>query len=116
MALPPYASTGQRIWFWTFRAICVAIFLFLILPILVVIPLSFNSTDFFTFTPEMLHLDPAAFSFRHYRDFFGNPDWQNALWNSVRIAPVATLLAVVLGTLAAIGLSQRQVPFRGAIM
>ena len=116
MALAPYATPGQRIWFWTFRTICVLILLFLILPILVVIPLSFNATNFFTFTPEMLALDPAGFSLRHYQDFFTNPDWQNALWNSVRIAPVATLLSVVLGTLAAVGLSQPHVPFRGVIM
>lgn len=116
MALPPYASTGQRLWFWTFRTICVLILLFLILPILVIVPLSFNATNFFTFTPEMLSFDPAGYSLRHYRDFFTNADWQNALWNSVRIAPVATLIAVTLGTTAAIGLSQRHVPFRGAIM
>ncbi|MFO1142935.1 MAG: ABC transporter permease [Amaricoccus sp.] len=116
MALPPYASTGQRIWYWTFRGICVLILLFLILPILIVIPLSFNATDFFTFTPGMLQFDPAAYSLRHYQDFFTNADWQHALWNSVRIAPVATLIAVVLGTIAAVGLSQRHVPFRGAIM
>ncbi|MEO1275167.1 MAG: ABC transporter permease, partial [Pseudomonadota bacterium] len=39
-----------------------------------------------------------------------------ALWNSLRIAPMATFLSVALGTLAAIGLSQSHVPFRGAIM
>jgi len=116
MALPPYASAGQRLWFWTFRTICVLIFLFLILPILVIVPLSFNATNFFTFTPEMLSFDPAGYSLRHYRDFFTSSDWQNALWNSFRIAPVATLLAVTLGTVAAVGLSQRHVPFRGAIM
>ncbi len=115
-ALPPYASTGQRIWHWTFRAICVAVLFFLIMPIVVIVPLSFNATNFFTFTPEMLALNPAGFSTRHYQDFFTNPDWQTALWNSFRIAPVATLIAVVLGTLAAIGLSQSHVPFRGAIM
>ena len=92
------------------------IFLFLILPILVIVPLSFNATNFFTFTPEMLSFDPAGYSLRHYRDFFTSSDWQNALWNSFRIAPVATLLAVTLGTIAAVGLSQRHVPFRGAIM
>ena len=84
-ALPPYASTGQRLWYWTFRAICVAILFFLIMPILVIIPLSFNATNFFTFTPEMLSLDPAGFSTRHYRDFFTSPEWQDALWNSLRI-------------------------------
>ena len=114
--LPPYASTGQRLWYWSFRAICVAILFFLIVPILVIIPLSFNAEDFFTFTKGMLALDPAAYSLKHYQDFFSNPDWQQALRNSVTIAPVATLLAVALGTLAAVGLSQPHVPFRGAIM
>jgi len=115
-ALPPYASVGQRAWYWGFRAICVAILLFLILPILVIIPLSFNAENFFTFTPGMLRFDPAAYSTRHYQDFFTNPDWQQALWNSVRIAPAATIISVFLGTLAAVGLSQPHVPFRGAIM
>ncbi len=115
-ALPSYASTGQRIWHWTFRAICVAILFFLIMPILVIIPLSFNAENFFTFTPGMLRLDPDAYSFKHYQDFFTNPDWQQALRNSVMIAPMATLISVTLGTLAAIGLSQPHVPFRGTIM
>ncbi len=116
MALPPYASTGQKVWHWTFRAICVAILFFLIMPILVIIPLSFNAENFFTFTPGMLRLDPEAYSLKHYQDFFTNPDWQQALSNSVRIAPVATLISVTLGTLAAIGLTQPHVPFRGTIM
>jgi putative spermidine/putrescine transport system permease protein len=115
-ALPPYASTGQRLWHWGFRAICVAILFFLIMPIIVIVPLSFSSQNFFTFTKGMLALDPDAYSLRHYRDFLTNNDWQQALWNSVRIAPVATLIAVVLGTLAAVGLSQPHMPFRGAIM
>jgi len=114
--LPPYATTGQRIWFYGFRVLCGLIFFFLIAPILTIIPLSFNAEDFFTFTPGMLALDPEAYSLKHYEDFFTNPDWQQALRNSVLIAPVATLLSVSLGTLAAIGLSQSHVPFKGAIM
>ncbi len=115
-ALPPYASTGQRVWHYSYLVICGAIFFFLIAPILVIIPLSFNAENFFTFTPEMLRLDPEGYSLKHYRDFFGNPDWQVPLWNSLKIAPVATLMSVSLGTLAAIGLSQSHVPFRRAIM
>jgi putative spermidine/putrescine transport system permease protein len=114
--LPPYATTGQRIWFYGFRVICGLIFFFLIAPILTIIPLSFNAEDFFTFTPGMLAFDPEAYSLKHYEDFFTNPDWQQALRNSVLIAPVATILSVTLGTLAAIGLSQSHVPFKGAIM
>ena len=116
MELPPYATLGQKIWHYSFLTICGLIFFFLIAPILTIIPLSFNAEDFFTFTPGMLELDPEAYSLKHYRDFFQNPDWQQALSNSVRIAPAATLLSVVLGTLAAIGLSQDHVPFRRAIM
>jgi putative spermidine/putrescine transport system permease protein len=116
MTLPVYASSGQRLWYYAFRVICGLIFFFLIAPIIIIIPLSFNAQDFFTFTPEMLRLDPAGYSLEHYRDFFTNPDWQGPLWNSLAIAPVATLIAVSLGTLAAIGLSQAHVPFKGAIM
>ena len=114
--LPPYASKMQIAWWWTFRGICTAIFIFLILPILVILPLSFNASDFFTFTKEMLALDPDGYSLKHYRDFFTNSDWQTALANSARIAPMATLLSTALGTLAAIGLSQSHVPFRSTIM
>ena len=114
--LPPYASTGHKVWFYSFRVICGLIFFFLIAPIIIIIPLSFNAEDFFTFTPGMLAFDPEAYSFKHYEDFFTNPDWQQALRNSVMIAPVATILSVSLGTLAAIGLSQSHVPFKGTIM
>ncbi|WP_264211914.1 ABC transporter permease [Leisingera thetidis] len=114
--LAPYLTPGQVLWHYAFRVICGAIFVFLITPILVVMPLSFNAEDFFTFTPEMLRFDPAGYSMKHYNDFFTNNDWQNALWNSIKIAPMATILSVSFGTLAAIGLSQPHVPFRRAIM
>lgn len=116
MKLPSYASPGERLWFYSFRVICGVIFFFLIAPVIVIIPLSFNAQDFFTFTKEMLALDPAGYSLKHYQDFFTNKDWTNAIWNSVRIAPMATLISVGFGTLAAIGLSQPHVPFKRLIM
>lgn len=115
-ALPPYATPLQKFWYYGFRILCVLIFFFLMAPIIVIIPLSFNAEDFFTFTPGMLAFDPEAYSLHHYEDFFTNPDWQQALSNSARIAPMATILAVIFGTLAAIGLSQDHVPFKGTIM
>jgi putative spermidine/putrescine transport system permease protein len=116
MSLPVYVTPLQRAWYYGFRVICGLIFFFLIAPILVIIPLSFNAQDFFTFTKEMLNFDPAGYSLKHYRDFFTNSDWQIAVRNSFKIAPAATLLSVAFGTLAAIGLSQPHVPFRRAIM
>ena len=114
--VPIYATSGQVLWHNSFLFICGLIFFFLIAPIVVVIPLSFNAQDFFTFTPEMLALDPAGYSLKHYQAFFSSPDWQLALSNSLKIAPMATIISVSLGTLAAIGLSQSHVPGRRAIM
>ena len=114
--LQPYLSSSQVLWHYLFRVICGVIFVFLIMPILVVMPLSFNSQDFFTFTPEMLKFKPEGYSLKHYRDFFTNNEWQRSFKNSLLIAPVATLVSVSLGTLAAIGLSQSHVPFKRAIM
>ncbi len=114
--LQPYLSSGQVLWHYTFRIFCGIIFIFLIMPILVVMPLSFNSQDFFTFTPEMLKFEPEGYSLKHYRDFFTNNEWQRSFKNSLLIAPVSTLVSVSLGTLAAIGLSQSHVPFKRAIM
>ena len=85
-------------------------------PILVILPLSFNAGNLFTFTPEMLRLEAEGYSLRHYRNLFQSPDWQVAMYNSFRIAPVATLVSVSIGTLAAIGLSQRHMPFKHPIM
>ncbi|KQI68882.1 polyamine ABC transporter permease [Loktanella sp. 3ANDIMAR09] len=114
--VPVYATSGQTLWHNAFKFICGTIFFFLIAPIVTVIPLSFNAENFFTFTPGMLALDPEAYSLRHYRDFFTNDAWLQPLKNSLIIAPLATIISVTLGTLAAIGLSQSHVPARRAIM
>jgi putative spermidine/putrescine transport system permease protein len=114
--LPPYATIGQRIWHYSYLTICGIIFFFLIFPIIIIIPLSFNAENFFTFTPEMLALKAEGFSTKHYTDFFSSDDWQHALGQSFKIAPMATIISVTFGTLAAMGLSQSHVPFRGVIM
>lgn len=116
MALPPYAGPLERTWYYSYRVVCAAIFVFLIAPILVIIPLSFNAVPFFTFTPEMLSLDPAGYSLRWYRDFLNNPQWIHSLQNSFIIAIAATILSTVLGTLAALGLSRPTTPFKPVIM
>ena len=132
--LPPYSTSGEVLWFYSFRGLCALIFLFLIMPIIILIPLSFNQEPYFSFTPGMLALDKEAFSFRWYMDILTNgivdPEakegwwtdvWQNAQWvrsikNSFIIGIGATLLATSIGTLAAIGLSRSEMPYRRAIM
>ena len=114
--LPPYTTPLERIWYYLFRFICGLIFLFLIFPILVIIPLSFNTVPFFTFTPEMLSFNPEGYSLRWYEDFFTNRNWRGAVNNSFIIAIFSTLIATSLGTLAALGLSRRNVPYRTLMM
>ncbi len=114
--LPSYTTPLERTWHYLFRIICGLIFLFLIIPILVIIPLSFNAVPFFTFTPEMLSFDTAGYSLRWYEDFFTNLNWRGAVNNSIIIAFFSTLIATTLGTVAALGLSRENVPYRTTMM
>lgn len=114
--MPPYATLGEKIWFYAHRVFCALVLAFLILPIIVIVPLSFNALPYFTFTPEMLSLDPAGYSLQWYEEFFSNPNWRAAVKNSFIIAVSSTLLATALGTLAALGLSRAAMPFRAAVM
>ena len=116
MPLPIYKTTAQRIWHWGYLAFCALVFFFLIAPIVVIIPLSFNAVPFFTFTPEMLSLDPAGYSLKWYADFFTNPNWQGAVKNSLVIAVFATLISTALGTVAALGLSRPEMPYKSVVM
>ncbi len=98
VSLPDHAGPVEKIWHWMFIAICALVFLFLIAPILVIIPLSFNAEPYFTFTSEMLSFDPDAFSLRWYEDFASKEIWQRSIQNSFIIAVASTILATTLGT------------------
>ena len=69
--LPSYTGLLGRIWHYLFLLICALVFLLLIGPLLVIIPLSFNADSYFTFSEGMLRLDPDAFSLKWYREIFG---------------------------------------------
>jgi len=66
MALPNYATPLERLWHYAYLVICALVFLFLITPILIILPLSFNAEPYFTFTEKMLRFDPAGYSLRWY--------------------------------------------------
>jgi putative spermidine/putrescine transport system permease protein len=116
MPLPSYAGPLETSWYYGFRFLCACIFLFLITPILVIIPLSFNVEPYFTFTEGMLAFDPDAYSLRWYEDFVNNTQWTHSVKNSFIIAIASTILATVLGTLAALGLSKSHMPYRSLMM
>ena len=113
MALPKYTETRYRIWHYIYISICTFVFIFLIAPLFVIFPLSFNAEEFLVFSEGMKRLDPEAFSLRWYEDMiYGtkNP-WGLAAKNSFIIAVFATI-----GTVAALGLSSRHMPYKGIIM
>ena len=99
-----------------YPAFCTLVFVFLVAPIVVIVPLSFNAEPYFTFTEGMLHLDPDAWSLRWYREIVENEVWTGSLVNSLVIGASATVLATFLGTLAALGLASSAMPARRAIM
>lgn len=76
---------------------CALVIGFLVLPILAVIPLSFNPGTFLTFPDQ-------AWSLRWYRTLAQSPQWGAALRNSLIVASATAAIATPLGTLAAIGL------------
>ncbi|MCH6565554.1 MAG: ABC transporter permease [Proteobacteria bacterium] len=116
MALPIHASIGEHIWHYCFIAICVSVFFFLIFPILIIFPLSFNQQPYFSFTAEMLRLQPDAYTTKWYQEFFTSLNWQGAVKNSFIIAFFSTIISTFLGTLAALGLSRPDFPFKTTIM
>ena len=116
MAFPPYVGLSGKIGHYGFLTFCACVFLFLIAPILVIIPLSFNVEPYFTFTEGMMALDPSAYSLRWYDDILTNPQWVFSAKNSIFVAFFSTLIATILGTLAALGLSQSHMPYKPLVM
>ena len=118
MALPNYTPIHYRIWHYTYLTICGLVFFFLIAPLFVILPLSFNAEQYIHFSEKMLALDPDGFSLRWYKDMIWgtkNP-WGLATKNSLIIAFFATIGATILGTVAALGLSSRHMPYKAAFM
>ena len=116
MTFPPHTGIGGKIGHYGYIIFCGFVFLFLIAPILVIIPLSFNAEPYFTFTEGMISMKSDAYSTRWYADIAKNPQWAFSAVNSIIVAVCSTLLATFLGTLAALGLSQSHMPYKSAVM
>ena len=118
MALPTHTPLNYRIWHYTYLFFCGLVFFFLIAPLFVILPLSFNAEQYIHFSAKMLALDPEGFSLRWYEDMIWgtkNP-WGLAAKNSLIIAFFATIGSTILGTVAALGLSSRHMPYKAAFM
>lgn len=85
---------GRRLWLYALGGL---VLFFLVLPSLIVVPLSFSDTRFLQFPPP-------AYSTRWYEAYFGSREWRQATWISFAAAFLTTVLSTGLGTLAAYSL------------
>ncbi|MBU0807916.1 MULTISPECIES: ABC transporter permease [Pseudomonas] len=113
--IPAYYGFWYHLGSWLLKTSSWLVLLFLIMPILVIIPLSFNVEPFFSFTEGMLTFQPEAYSLRWYSAIFSDDKWLLAIKNSFIIGFFSTLLATVLGTCAAVGLARDDMPMRRLI-
>jgi putative spermidine/putrescine transport system permease protein len=106
---PAYATALDKLGWWGLRAACVAVLAFLLVPIAVIVPLSFSDSSFLVYPIP-------GWSLKWYQNLFTSDDWIRAARNSFIVAPLATIIATVLGTLAAVGLARTDFPYKGVLM
>ena len=109
MARNPTATLGERLTRIGLIVLTGAVLLFLVAPILTIVPLSFSSGSFFYYPLPGLSL-------RWYEDFFTSSFWLSSLQNSLIIGISATVLATVLGTMAAIGIWRARFPAQALVL
>ncbi|MCV6574733.1 MAG: ABC transporter permease [Cohaesibacter sp.] len=107
--LDPSLSKSERISVIATWIAALLVILFLMAPIITIVPLSFTSDS-------LLSYPIPDWSLRWYEVLFGSDMWMRALWNSLYIAFFATILAMILGTVASVGLTSPNFPFKGAVM
>lgn len=105
---PPYVTLLGKLRHYGLMLFCIAALVFLMAPVLVVIPLAFDADPYFTYP---IH----SWSLKWFHEFFFDETWQTAVKNSFVIATSATVIATTLGTLASVGLVHRNLPGRALI-
>jgi putative spermidine/putrescine transport system permease protein len=81
---------------------------YLLAPTLVIIPMSFTESSTLGFPPD-------GFSLRWYEQMLTRSDWSTALRNSSVVAVLTAILATLLGTLAALGMTRGRFPGRSLV-
>lgn len=94
---------------WTVRLMGGLVIAILILPIIVVMIISFSSASYLTFPPP-------GFSFRWYEQFFSDSNWMRAFWTSLVVATMSAGIAIVLGASAALGIVRSSIRGKSTIM
>lgn len=88
--------------------IVVAIVAFLLLPTLMILPMSLSDSSFLEFPPNGL-------TFRWYVAYLSDADWMAATWFSLKVAVLSSLLATLLGTAGSLAIIKGNLPFKSGI-
>ena len=99
-AIETQITHGARLWLYALAAL---VLLFLVVPTLIVIPMSFSASQYLEFPPR-------HWSLRWYQSYFASASWMQATATSFKAAALTTLVATPLGTLAAYGLLASRLP------
>ena len=78
------------------------VLLVLVGPLLAVIPLSFNTGQFFTYPLE-------GFSFKWYQEVFSSEKWMRAFWHSFIVGTMCTTFSLIIGVPAAVALVKSEI-------
>jgi putative spermidine/putrescine transport system permease protein len=82
---------------WPLWVVSGAAILFLIAPVLLLIPMSLGSAEIIEFPPSKIGID-------QYRKFFNHPAWQTAVLNSLQVAVGTSIVSTTIGLLASLAL------------
>ena len=96
---------GARLWLYAIAALALA---FLVIPTLIVVPMSFSASQYLEFPPR-------EWSLRWYRNYFDSASWMQATATSFKAGFLTVVVATPLGTLAAYGLFGSRLRFAKAI-
>lgn len=89
-------------------AFAILVIVFLVAPLMILVPMSFNESSLLTFPPQ-------KWSLRWYQRYFNDPAWISATVLSLQVGIVVALISVTLGTLAALGITRGRFAGRAAL-
>ncbi|MBW2059767.1 MAG: ABC transporter permease [Deltaproteobacteria bacterium] len=103
-----FSSVPYKIGKPLFYAYCISTLFFLIMPLFIVLPISFSSSRY-------LEFPPAGFSLKWYDNYFSSRSWLSATRVSLEVAGIVTVLASIFGTLASFAFVRMQFRGKGAV-
>lgn len=99
---------STELWKYLRIIVCLLVTAYMVVPLVIILIISFSSAPFLTFPPP-------GFSFQWYENFAGDPAWVRSLTVTVKVMIPTGILATVIGTAAALGISRSRLAVVSAI-